>query len=405
MPNNLDSYKSVVRLTNDSTIGGSGSLGSGVVFSPSGLILTNNHVIEDADFGTALGKISVEFLEHADRPASNALPAEIIIRNEIYDLAVLKIDGAFPSSFIDLVSAPSINASIMEKRIRILGYPPVGGPTITVTRGIASGFDEIKNLKTDAEINAGNSGGAALDENGSFIGIPSFIVGDAQGKIGFIITINRIREWFREILKDGAPATSAELDHAFDSTLIYADDNVDRDSRYRRILPKFMAVELLLAEGEFAKVKPQIENILDKRPRSALAYHYFGTALLGLGAYVDAISQFRICLAYNPYHIPALGNLGVTLANLGRYLEALQIFEQIIDLTENPAELWTCYNNIGRIYAVWGKADVAQSYREKALAVGAPPPNPLSQLGKPKGTRGSMGLLEAIARTEIEMEE
>jgi tetratricopeptide (TPR) repeat protein len=169
-------------------------------------------------------------------------------------------------------------------------------------------------------------------------------------------------------------------------------------------LPKFIAVELLLAEGEFAKVEPQIEFILDKRPRSALAYHYFGRALLGLGAYVDAISQFRICLAYNPYYMPALGNLGVTLAHLGRYLEALQIFEQIIDLTEDRTMLWTCYNNIGQIYAIWGKADLARSYKEKAFAVGTPPPNPLEQLAKPKGTRGIVGLLEAIARTEIEME-
>jgi S1-C subfamily serine protease len=404
MPTNFGTYKSIVRLRNDSTIGGSGGLGSGVVFSPSGLILTNNHVVEDADFGTALGKISVEFLEHADRPPSNALPAEVIIRNEIYDLAVLKTDRSLPSDFIDLVSAPAIDASIMEQRIRILGYPPVGGSTITVTRGIASGFDEIQNLKTDAEINPGNSGGAALDENDLFLGVPSFIVGDAQGKIGFIITINRIREWFAEILKDAVPATSAELDQAFSSALIFTDDNVGRDCRYPRIVAKFTAVELLLAECEFAKVIPQIEFILDKRPRSALAYYYFGVALLGLGAYVDAISQFRICLAYNAHHIPALGNLGVTLAHLGRYLEALQIFEQIIDLTEDPAMRWTCYNNIGQIYAIWGKADLARSYEEKAFAVGAPPPNPLSQLAKTKGTRGSVGLLEAIARTEIAME-
>ena len=58
---------------------------------------------------------------------------------------------------------------LLEKRIRVLGYPPLGGGTITVTRGIVSGFDEIGNLKTDAEINPGNSGGAALDDIDVFL--------------------------------------------------------------------------------------------------------------------------------------------------------------------------------------------------------------------------------------------
>jgi tetratricopeptide (TPR) repeat protein len=92
---------------------------------------------------------------------------------------------------------------------------------------------------------------------------------------------------------------------------------------------------------------PELGN---KRPRSALAYHYRGNALLGLGRYLEAVTQFRTSLAYNPGHIPALGNLGVTLIHLGRYSEALQIFEQIIDVSDNPAELWTAYNNIGQIY-------------------------------------------------------
>ena len=52
---NSDLYKAVVRLTNTSSLGGGSSLGSGVIISPAGLVITNNHVIEDASFGTAFG--------------------------------------------------------------------------------------------------------------------------------------------------------------------------------------------------------------------------------------------------------------------------------------------------------------------------------------------------------------
>src|ERR1035438_419910 len=96
-----------------------------------------------------------------------------------------------------------------------------------------------------------------------------------------------------------------------------------------------------------------------------LAYHYLGNALLGLARYPEAARQFRTCLGYNPNHIPALGNFGLTLIHLGRHGEALQIFEQIIDATENPVELWAAYTNIGQIYKDWGQAAVSELYSQK----------------------------------------
>lgn len=326
---NLDLYRAVVRLTN--TSGLVKSLGSGVLFSPTGLVITNNHVIEDANFGTAFGRIEVESLQRVDCPASNAVPAEVVIRNETYDLAVVRMTGAAPVHFINLLSAPPIDASLMERHIRALGYPPVGGGTITVTRGIVSGFDEAGNLKTDAEINAGNSGGAALDDLDTFLGIPSFVVGDAAGKLGFIVSAARIREWFGTALKSRVPESSEQLAAAFAGpNLNLTGDNIDQSTKYPRILAKFGAVETLLSRHEYEKVLPHIQFILDKRPRSALAYHYLGNALLGLAQYAEAATQFRTSLAYNPGHIPALGNLGVALTHLDRHAEALQIFEQTI---------------------------------------------------------------------------
>lgn len=281
MPLNLDLYKAIVRITYTSNLGNRECTGSGVVISPAGFVITNNHVIEDPDFGTAFGTIAVESLESVDSPATDPVPAEVVIRNEAHDLAILRIPANGARQCTDLLAPGSIDFSLMERRVRILGYPPIGGPMITVTRGVVSGFDLDRNLKTDAEINPGNSGEAALDEFDSFLGIPSFIVPDANGKLGFIITRNRIRAWFEEIIRSRIPDSVEQLALALmPDNLVFGGENVDRSNRYPRILGKFAAVEKLLSENRFEEVLPQIDYILKKRPRSPLAYHYEGNAFL-----------------------------------------------------------------------------------------------------------------------------
>lgn len=406
MPVNPEIYKAVVRLINTSPQENQDSLGSGVVFTPTGLVITNNHVIEDSDFGTAFGQITAETLQRVDRPSSDALSAEVVIRNEEYDLAILKITEKPPAHFIDLLGAPPVDASFMEKRIRVLGYPPLGGGTITVTRGIVSGFDEIGNLKTDAEINPGNSGGAALDDIDVFLGIPSFTFADSQGKIGFVISIDRIKEWLGTVLKSGVPNNTEQMCASFiASNLNFTDDNLDQSTKYPRILGKFAAVEILLSRSEHEKVIPHIEFILNKRPRSALAYHYLGNAFLGLKRYVDAVAQFRTSLAYDPRRIPALGNLGVTLAQLGRHNEALQCFEEIIDRSENPAELCAAFANIAHIYDLWNQPLVAAQYREKVAELNAAAAERLStNRHRHDPTDKIATIADAIANAEIELD-
>ena len=405
MPANLDLYRAVVRLTNTSRVNNRTSLGSGVVFSPTGLVITNNHVIEDADFGSAFGQITVESSKSVDQPVSDAVCAELVIRNEAYDLAVIKLTAGPPVQFIDLLKPPAVDPSLMERRIRVLGYPPLGGATITVTRGIVSGFDETGNLKTDAEINQGNSGGAALDDLGTFIGIPGFLIADERGKLGYIISVDRIRQWLGSVLKSGIPETTEQLEAAFaSSNLNFAGDNLDSSNKYPRILGKFAAVETLLRRSEYEKVLRHIEFILEKRPRSGLAYQYRGDALLGLGRYVEAADQYRTCLAYNPGHIPALGNLGVALLQLNRHGEALQIFEQTIDNSDDPVHLWAAYTNIAKIYEDWGQIKVSKLYRDRATELSAAAKERMLQYGHhEKG--GVKTLAEAIVYTEIKMED
>ena len=407
MPVNLDIYKAVVQLTYTAGTDKVSSLGSGVVFTPTGLVITNNHVIEDADFGTAFGQVSVQSVRGVDRPASDPVPAEVVIRSEAHDLAVVRITGVSPTHFIDLLKVPPTNESLIERRIRVLGFPPLGGGTITVTRGVVSGFDEVGNLKTDAEINPGNSGGAAFDDLDSFLGIPSFIVAGKEGKLGFLISADRVKQWLAAALKSGLPATTEELGVAFgNSNLDFSGDNLDQSTKYPRILGKFAAVEKLLSQGEYEKSIPHINFILEKRPRSGLAHHYLGNAFLGLGRYLDAAAEYRTALAYNPNHIPALGNYGVTLCHLGRHGEALQIFEQIIDATDNPAELYDSYSNIAQIYETWKRPDVGVLYKQKAAELSVAAAERLAQYKPPQDSHDKIAAItNAIMNAEIEMED
>jgi S1-C subfamily serine protease len=111
-------YKSIVRITYTWGNQGTSSQGSGLLISPDGLILTNNHVVSDASLGTAFGEIRVDVLESPDQLPLGNWPARIVIRNEGLDLALLKIDSELPLSFVDILQAPSIGPSVIEQHFR-----------------------------------------------------------------------------------------------------------------------------------------------------------------------------------------------------------------------------------------------------------------------------------------------
>ncbi|WP_286009795.1 Do family serine endopeptidase [Salinicola avicenniae] len=171
------------------------SLGSGVVVSEEGYILTNNHVINDAD------QIQV-----ALRDGREAI-AEVIGTDPDSDLAVLKID---------LDNLPVIRLSDSEQ-IAIgdvtlaIGNPFGVGQTVTMGIISATGRDHLglsryeDFIQTDAAINPGNSGGALVDASGSLIGINTAIFsrsGGSQG-IGFAIPANLARSILDDIVTHG----------------------------------------------------------------------------------------------------------------------------------------------------------------------------------------------------------
>src|SRR5690242_18619203 len=163
------------------------SLGSGVLVDPSGLVVTNNHVIEGAD------QVKVSLADKRE------FEAEIVLKDARSDLAVLRIGDKkekFPA--IDLGDSDALQVGDV---VLALGNP--FGVGQTVTHGIVSAVARTQVgitdyqffIQTDAAINPGNSGGALVDIGGRLVGINTAIFsrsGGSQG-IGFAIPVNMVR--------------------------------------------------------------------------------------------------------------------------------------------------------------------------------------------------------------------
>ncbi|MCS7337085.1 MAG: DegQ family serine endoprotease [Verrucomicrobiae bacterium] len=172
------------------------NLGSGVIVTEDGYILTNTHVVEGAD------EIKVALAD-----GKREYTAKIVGTDPQTDVAVLKIDAK------DLPAITLGDSDKLEVGDVVLAIGNPFGVGQTVTKGIVSakrrgGFGLLEYedfIQTDAAINPGNSGGALVDTKGRLVGINTFIVsrsGGSQG-IGFAIPINLARSVMDRLIKDG----------------------------------------------------------------------------------------------------------------------------------------------------------------------------------------------------------
>ena len=168
------------------------SAGTGFVIDPSGLILTNNHVVEDAT------KIEIDFFGDDDR---DYYEARVLGRDPLSDSALLEL---VDRPDWELASATFGDSSQMAPGdwVMAIGNPFGYGHTVTVGvisaigRGIrAVPGRDIDMLQTDAAINPGNSGGPLLNVRGEVVGMNTAIMSDRMGNvgIGFAVPINTVR--------------------------------------------------------------------------------------------------------------------------------------------------------------------------------------------------------------------
>jgi serine protease Do len=175
-------------------------IGSGVIISPDGYIVTNDHVIDGAT------QIRVTLNDR------RILTARLVGADKLDDLAVIKIDAK------DLPTIAWGDSSKLRPGETVLAFGnPFGNFPFTVTRGIVSGLDRPNPysddarkpgdfIQTDAAINRGNSGGPLVDAYGQLVGIDTFIISDSGSfaGAGFAIPSQMVRASVDQIMKTGS---------------------------------------------------------------------------------------------------------------------------------------------------------------------------------------------------------
>jgi Do/DeqQ family serine protease len=170
--------------------------GSGVIVSPEGYVLTNNHVVEGAD------KVKVELADGRE------FTAKVIGTDPPSDIALIKIDA---SSLPTLPFGDSDKVEVGDLVLAV-GNPLGVGQSVTMgiisakgrrASGSRNSFEDF--LQTDAAINRGNSGGALVNLRGELIGIPSQILSQSGGSIGigFAIPTKMARDVMDQLLRNG----------------------------------------------------------------------------------------------------------------------------------------------------------------------------------------------------------
>ena len=173
-------------------------MGSGVVISPDGYIVTNNHVVD--------GAVDIRVTTSNRR----VLKGKLVGTDPLTDLAVLKVDAA------DMPSAPWGDSKEVRPGQTVLAFGNPYGFRFTVTRGIVSAINRANPdptnpskpgefIQTDAAINPGNSGGPLVDARGEVVGINTFLVspsGTFSG-MGFAIPTQIVRPTVETLIRDG----------------------------------------------------------------------------------------------------------------------------------------------------------------------------------------------------------
>ena len=186
--------------------------GTGTIIDSKGIILTNKHVVTDIKGGI----INTCFICFVDSISSepnfgtesnpNLAEVKYYTTSADMDAALLYLNNptnkVYP--YVDIWGSNSSGLKFGDK-IEVVGYPSIGGSTITYTSGDFSGFggssDGTQNyIKASVPLEHGNSGGAAYGPGGLFIGIPSMVIAGRLNSMGYIFSVDSIKQWLSNIL-------------------------------------------------------------------------------------------------------------------------------------------------------------------------------------------------------------
>jgi len=284
--------------------------GSGTIIDPKGIILTNKHVVTD-QYGSTIDTCFVGFTESINQPPSfgtadnpNFAKVKYTTTTNDMDAAILYLNNPSNRSYtyVDIWNSNSSTLQFGHK-IEAIGFPSIGGATITYTSGDFSGFgssqDGTQNyIKATTPLEHGNSGGAAYNPLGQFVGIPTMVVSGTLNSLSYILSVNSIKSWLSgilgnqyqtEVIKQTPPVEKPTITIQYDVTPpnlngleiyynIYDDKNKELGTRgFPKNLGKieeFNNIQFVLFQSQISSIDKsglnKIYYYFDKQPHSLI---------------------------------------------------------------------------------------------------------------------------------------
>jgi len=153
--------------------------GSGVFIGDGTRVLTNAHVANIDPESPECDQIAIGITSVASKEPDVFYDAELLKADEVSDLATIRIIGVKPGQYPVLI--PKYGDLVLGSDIRVIGYPGVGGFTVTLTKGTIAGYTDSQSevfYKVEVTINPGNSGGPMVDDKGNLVGIATAVTGN-----------------------------------------------------------------------------------------------------------------------------------------------------------------------------------------------------------------------------------
>ncbi|MEA3464174.1 MAG: S1C family serine protease [Patescibacteria group bacterium] len=214
---------------------GYGKSGSGTMIDPKGIILTNRHVIEGAYMNTCF----IGFIESISQEPNfgtegnyNLAEVKYQTASDDMDAAILYLDNP-TNKIYPYINIWDSNSDALQfgDKIEVIGFPSIGGSTITYTSGDFSGFgsnsDGTQNyIKTTAMLEHGNSGGAAYSSDGLFIGIPTMAMAGTLNSLSYILSVNSIKNWLYSVLGNNYKEQVIQQDPIIEKPKVNIQDDI-----------------------------------------------------------------------------------------------------------------------------------------------------------------------------------
>jgi len=331
---------------------------SGFFISAEGDIITNYHVLQDAD------SIEIKTSDGKSYPVT-----KILAEDKEGDL--IRISSEVPKSKVKPVALSKSKPAVGE-RILVIGSPL--GLEKTVSDGIVSAVREIPGLgniiQTTAPVSPGSSGSPLVNMNGEIIGIISFQIVEGQN-LNFAIpseriagltpikektlnqwVLDRILEWLDSTVRLYCLGLSAIICDNYEEAINFFKQAIDTDPKYADAY-----IEMGYCYNKIGRYNEAIEcfkQAIRIEPDYARAHYNLGIIYDDLGRYYEAIECYKQAIRIKPDYAEAHCNLGNSYINLGRYNEAIESYKQAIRIEPDDAyvhcALGGAYYDLGRYY-------------------------------------------------------